>query len=101
MPLVKVGTLSQLPENSAMEVEVSGELYAVCNLGGSLTALSGVCPHSFGPLGQGQIHDGRVVCPWHMWEFDCRSGEYDRDPSRRVATYVVKLEGEDILLQVP
>jgi nitrite reductase/ring-hydroxylating ferredoxin subunit len=42
-----------------------------------------------------------VVCPWHAWEFDCRTGENPFAPGQCVPTYPVKVEGEDILLQVP
>ena len=75
--------------------------YAICHVGGEVRALSGVCPHRGGPLGQGQIHDGRVVCPYHLWEFDCRTGEYDYDPSQRVATFEVRVEDGEILLRLP
>ena len=101
MPFIRVGTLAQLPPDSVMEVMVDGEPYAVCNVGGAVRALSGVCIHRGGPLGQGQIHEGRVVCPYHLWEFDCVTGEYDYDPARRAPTYEVKLEAGEIFLQVP
>ena len=96
-----VGKVSGLPAGSVMEVMVGGSPYAVCNVGGAIRALSGVCLHHGGPLGQGQIHDGHVVCPYHLWEFDCFTGEYDYNPAMRVPTYDVKVEGDDILLQVP
>ena len=101
MPLIHVGRLTDLPPESVTEVMVGEQPYAICRVGGAVTALNGICLHAGGPLGQGQIHKGRVVCPYHLWEFDCRTGEYDYDPSQRVATYEVKLEGDDILLQVP
>ena len=101
MPFTKVGTLSQLPEDSVMEVSVGDSLYAICNVQGTIRALSGTCLHQGGPLGQGNIVEGRVVCPWHAWEFDCRTGENSFDPAERVATFEVKVEGENILLQVP
>jgi len=100
MPFVAVGKLSSLPPESVMEVLVDGRPYAICRVGASVHALNGVCLHRGGPLGQGQIHDGRVVCPFHLWEFDCRTGEYEYDPTKSVATYEVKLEGDEILLQV-
>jgi nitrite reductase (NADH) small subunit len=84
-----------------MEVLVGEQPYAICNVGGTFTALCGICPHQGGPLGQGQIHDGRLVCPYHLWEFDCRTGAYDLDPARRVATYAVRVEDGGIFLQVP
>src|SRR5689334_5444938 len=101
MPFVKVAKVSALTLNSVLEVLVDNYPYAICNSGGEIRALSGVCIHRGGPLGQGQIHEGRVVCPYHMWEFDCRTGEYDYDPVRRVETFEVRVEGDDILLQVP
>ncbi len=101
MPFIKVGRASDLPEDSVMEVTVGEDLYAICNVAGSLHALSGVCLHQGGPLGQGQLAEGRVVCPWHAWEWDCRTGENVDDPTQRVATYPVKVEDGDIFLQVP
>ena len=93
--------LSALANDSALEAMAGGQPYAICNVGGTITALNGVCIHRGGPLGQGQIHDGRVTCPYHLWEFDCRTGAYAGDPAHGVATYEVKVEGDDILVQVP
>jgi len=101
MPLVNVGPLSDLPPESVHEAMIDGSLYAICRVGAEVRALSGVCPHRGGPLGQGQIHDGRLVCPYHLWEFDCRTGEYDYDPSQRVATFDVQIEDGQILLRLP
>ena len=101
MPFIKVANISQVPPETVIEVLVGGEPYAICNAGGTVRALSGVCIHRGGPLGQGQIHDGRVVCPYHLWEFDCATGEYDYDSAKRVPTFEVKVEDGDILLQVP
>jgi nitrite reductase (NADH) small subunit len=101
VPLIQVGELSAFPPDSVTEVRVADYPYAICNVGGTLRALSGVCIHRGGPLGEGQLHDGHVVCPFHLWEFDCATGEYDFDPTKRVATYEVKLEGENVFLLVP
>ena len=101
MPFVKVASLSDLPADSVIEVSVGDNFYAVCNDHGTVRALSGICAHQGGPLGQGQYAEGRVICPWHAWEFDCRTGENCDDPDTRVATYEVRIEGNDVLLQVP
>jgi nitrite reductase/ring-hydroxylating ferredoxin subunit len=84
-----------------MEVVAGGQPYAICNVGGTVTALSGVCIHRGGPLGQGQIENGHVICPFHMWAFDCRTGAYDYDPSKTVATFEVKVEEGEIFLRTP
>lgn len=101
MPLLKVARLSDLPPDSVTEVMVRDQPYAICNVGGTVRAVSGVCIHRGGPLGQGQIHEGRVVCPYHLWEFDCATGEYDYDPTLRVPVFDVKIEGDDVLVQIP
>jgi len=84
-----------------MEAEVGQNTYAICNSGGELHALEGVCPHAGGPLGQGALHGHTLVCPWHAWEYDCRTGANDMDEDVRVVTVPVKIEGDDILIDVP
>jgi nitrite reductase (NADH) small subunit len=101
MGLIPAGRASDLPPGSVREVEVGDELFAVCNVRGAIYAFSGVCPHAGGPLGQGQIEGQHVVCPYHMWEFDVATGEYDRNPACRVATFPVKVEDDRIFLQAP
>lgn len=101
MPFVKIGSAAKLTPGSVMEVEVSGRTYAVCNANGEFHALDGTCPHAGGPLGEGALHDFMLVCPWHCWEYDCRTGENDFDPTVRVPTFPVRVEGDDILIDVP
>lgn len=101
MPFVKAGSLAALPPGKVMEAFVGDERYAICNAGGELHALTGACPHRGGPLGQGALHDHQLVCPWHAWSYDCRSGENDFDPTVRLAKFAVRAEGDDILIEVP
>jgi nitrite reductase (NADH) small subunit len=101
MPLVKVAAFSRLPADSVTEVIVGSDTYALCYVGGRVTALSGTCLHRGGPLGQGALHGNCVVCPWHAWEWDCQTGANHFDPNRKVATFAVQTEGDDILLDVP
>jgi nitrite reductase/ring-hydroxylating ferredoxin subunit len=39
-----------------------------------------------------------VTCPWHAYEFDCRTGKNEWDDS--VETYPVKVDGTDILIDI-
>jgi nitrite reductase (NADH) small subunit len=105
MAFIKVGPVSMVPLDSVTEV-ISGEnSYAICNVGGELHALEGICPHAGGPLGQGMLSndtpDGpRLVCPWHCYEFDPVTGENLDNPFMRVAKIPVKVVGDDILIEV-
>jgi nitrite reductase/ring-hydroxylating ferredoxin subunit len=100
MPLVDVGRAADLPPGEVREVFVGGRPYAICNLDGVTYALDGVCIHHGGPLGQGRLAGANLVCPYHFWEFDCRTGEYDRDPTLRVPTFPVRIEDGKIFLEV-
>lgn len=84
-----------------MEAEVGEGTYAICNVGGELSAFDGICPHAGGPLGQGNVDGDRLICPWHAWEYDCRTGVNDYDESVKLAKFPVKVEGDDILIDVP
>jgi nitrite reductase (NADH) small subunit len=101
MGLIAAGRASDLAPESVREVVAGDRLFAVCKVRGAIYAFSGVCPHAGGPLGQGQIEGQHVVCPYHLWEFDVASGEYDRHPACRVATFPVQVADDQIFLQVP
>jgi nitrite reductase/ring-hydroxylating ferredoxin subunit len=69
-------------------------------VGGKVYALDNTCLHQGGPLGEGLLEGEVVTCPWHFWEFNVRTGEKVGDPSLRVATYPVQVEGDAIKVAV-
>lgn len=101
MAFVAVARLSELPPGTVGEVYVGGSPYAICNHGGEVRAIGGTCPHAHGPLGQGRLEDGYVVCPWHEWAFDCRTGGNDYNARFAVPVFAVKVEGGEIFLDAP
>ena len=101
MAFRRVASLSTLPPGALKQVEVGGETLALCNAAGSIHALEGICPHAGGPIGQGALHGTTLVCPWHAWEYDCITGEHDRNLNIRLAKFEVRVEGDDVLVDVP
>ena len=101
MSLFRIGEISSFPTGEVREVRVSGEPYAICNVGGELHAVHGVCPHHGGPLGQGALHGNMLVCPWHAWEFDCLTGQHDYNPAVAVQTFAVIVDGGAVSLDLP
>jgi nitrite reductase/ring-hydroxylating ferredoxin subunit len=100
MAFVKVAKVSDLNADPLIEVMVGDDAYALCKVDGEIHALNGICPHQGGPLGQGMLNGSSIMCPWHAWEFDCRTGKSSDEPDEAVATYPVKIEGEDILIDI-
>lgn len=87
-------------EGVVMEVEAEGMTICVARIGGEVAALDNLCPHRQGPLGQGWVEGNAVVCPWHSWAFDVKTGAAEFPAGERVAVYRTKQEGDDVLVDI-
>jgi nitrite reductase/ring-hydroxylating ferredoxin subunit len=72
--LVDVGEVARIPEGRARIVCAGGERIAVFRYGNHVSAVSNVCQHQNGPLGEGKIVGGCIVCPWHGYEYAPETG---------------------------
>ena len=72
---------------------LAGERVAIFRYDGRLSALSNVCQHQNGPLGEGRIVNDCVVCPWHGYEYLPESGASPAPFTERVPTFNVRLVG--------
>ena len=97
---VKVASLAEIPPGSGRPVEVNGKAIAVFNVNGQVYAIANTCLHHGGPLGEGILEGDVVTCPWHMWEYNVRTGKKVGSPSLRVASYAVQVEGNDIKVAI-
>jgi nitrite reductase (NADH) small subunit len=101
MPYVKLTTQPELPaEGEAKEFELGDKTICVANVNGAITAMDNVCLHMGGPLGQGYIEGNKIVCPWHGWEYDPKTGEVAGDPKSKLAVYPIKIENGDVMVEV-
>lgn len=80
------------------EFEVNGIAVCVANVNGELSALDNICPHRGGPLGQGWIEGEAVVCPWHSWAFNVRTGVAEYPEKERVEVFPLKVESGRVLI---
>lgn len=85
----------ELPdEGAARVVMIDGVAVALARHEGRLHALDNVCPHAGGPMGEGQVEDGALVCPYHGWAFDLQSGRCSFDPTLTLPVWsVVEVPG--------
>ena len=75
--MVQLGRLEELPPGTMAEVRAAGRTVLVCHVDQGVYAIDGICPHRGAPLAHGALHEHTVVCPWHGWQFDCRTGTGD------------------------
>jgi len=95
---LRVASASEIPPGSAKVVVVLGHPVAVFNVDGSFHAVSNVCLHRGGPIGEGTLDGPIVTCPLHGWEYDVRTGKNVSNPMARLRTYAVRVEGDDVLV---
>jgi nitrite reductase (NADH) small subunit len=96
---LKIATVQELPQaGEAQEFYVADRLICVANVNGEYCALDDVCPHRGGPLGQGFVDGTKIVCPWHGWEIEAKTGEANGHPA--VSVYELRVEGDDVLVKL-
>lgn len=99
--LIRVADVSEIPPGSAKEVMADDQVVALFNVDGALYAMDGVCPHAGGPLGEGTLRGTVVTCPWHGWQFDVANGQNCLNRRMSHKCFPVKIEGSDVVVEVP
>ncbi len=76
-----------------------GEGFAVFLFDGKISAVSNVCPHQGGPLGEGRVIDGCITCPWHGYQYQPEDGRSPPPFTEKIATYAVKIEAGEVYVR--
>lgn len=94
-----VGAAAELATRPLQQLTIGSTKIALVCRDGAFSAISGVCNHVAGPLGNGRLDGDYVVCPWHNWKFHCQTGlgepGFEEDA---VPTYAVKVENGRVLV---
>jgi nitrite reductase/ring-hydroxylating ferredoxin subunit len=118
---IAVGTLDEFADGEHRVLALGAAEVGVFRRGAELFAYENRCPHYGGPVCQGKIFrrveeplapDGttgqlrfggaeHIVCPWHGFEFDLRTGAHPGDSRYRLRRVAVRIEGDAVLLQMP
>lgn len=101
MAFVKVCELEDLWEGEMGAFEVDGNQVLLLHVdGGEITAFQGMCPHQQIALVDGHFDGKELTCKAHQWVFDGVSGKGINPDDCRLAKYAVKVEGEDVLVDI-
>ena len=96
---IDVASVDEIPNRQAKIVCLPGrERIAVFQYDGQISAVTNVCAHQRGPLGEGRIIDGCITCPWHGWQYRPQDGKAPPPFTEKIATYRVRLVNRRILL---
>jgi 3-phenylpropionate/trans-cinnamate dioxygenase ferredoxin component len=94
-------SLSEIPADGALGLEIDGEPVCMIRTGGEVFALRDVCSHAEVPLSEGEIYDHTVECWLHGSCFDVRTGRPTGPPATEpVTVYPAKIEGDDVYVSL-
>jgi sulfoxide reductase heme-binding subunit YedZ len=90
--------VAEIPENRARIVCLSGERVAIFKYDGKISAVSNVCQHQNGPLGEGKIVSGCITCPWHGYQYAPDTGASPPPFEEKVPTFNVRVKNGRVLV---
>ncbi len=100
MPFVTVARVEDIPPGTVARVRAGEEEVALANAGDEFFATQGACLHLEGPLGDGELDNSFLTCPWHGWRYDVRTGLNDFDHAIKLRTYEVRVEDGEIQVAI-
>ncbi|ODT45425.1 MAG: (2Fe-2S)-binding protein [Nitrospira sp. SCN 59-13] len=97
----EIGSVEELKQKPVQEVVCGNTRLALSYKDGQFAAISGICNHIGGPLGEGRLDGDYVVCPWHYWKFHRFTGQgepgYEAD---QVPSYPLITENERLYVDL-
>ncbi len=98
---ISAGRWQDIPNNRGITVGVSGaERIALFRYDDTkLAAVSNLCKHQNGPLGEGAVVDGCITCPWHGFQYQPEDGRSPAPFNERIATYELRLQGDEVFIR--
>jgi NAD(P)H-dependent nitrite reductase small subunit len=97
---VAVAATDELADGRSKAVEVGGRDLALFRSGEEYFAVENECPHYGAPLCGGYVRDGSVMCAWHGWQFDLKTGECFSAPGCDVEAFEVKVEDGQVKIAI-
>ncbi len=98
---VAVAMVAEIPEGGRRIVEVDGLSIGIFRHRGVWIALRNHCIHRGGPVAEGDLEGDVLVCPWHGFRYDVRTGVCLMDPDAELDRYDLRIEGDRVILEVP
>ena len=102
MAFVPVAKAADIPVGKAAHVEAGSLALAVFNLGaGRFRAVTALCPHEDGPLAEGWVEGGGVVCPWHGYDFELATGRCNVDDNLSIGVFATRVVDGSVEVEIP
>lgn len=101
MTEIRAASLGEVAPGQPRLVVANGTRLVLVRVGDQIHALDDVCAHQGGPLSEGKLTGTRLVCPWHAWMYDVRTGKCLFPPrGSTVPSYPVRVDGDDVWVEI-
>jgi nitrite reductase/ring-hydroxylating ferredoxin subunit len=90
--------LGELSSEQSLLVRVAGRPVGLVLHEGRPVAVLNDCPHYHGPLAQGRVRRGEIICPWHYFRFDLSTGKSITNPRMECTLLPTRVEGDRVLV---
>ena len=91
----------ELSPGQCRAFDVEGSNIAIFNVDGNYYAIDNICTHDYAPLTDGDVEGTTVICPWHMAEFDLKTGAVLTPPATEdLKSYKVSITNGDLQIEV-
>lgn len=99
--LIQAGKVHDIPKGEGRCFTVGKDRIAIFHLeDGSFRAIDQRCPHQAGPLSDGLLGEGHVICPLHQRRIDLQTGIVQGEEEMKVRTYLVNIQQQNIFLEM-
>jgi toluene monooxygenase system ferredoxin subunit len=96
----KIAKTEDLWSGEMVGLEVNGEHILLINVDNHIYAYADACPHQKSRLSEGTLTDKILRCARHHWEFDVCSGSGVNPQNTCLRVFPIRLDGEDILVDI-
>jgi nitrite reductase (NADH) small subunit/3-phenylpropionate/trans-cinnamate dioxygenase ferredoxin subunit len=96
-----VAQAEELQDGGSKAFSIGSNEIALFKHGEEYFAVANECAHYGAPLCGGYVRNGAVMCPWHGWQFDLRTGECRTAPGCDIEAFEVKVEHGVVSIAVP
>ena len=109
MEYIKIAEVDAVQPGEKKSFPLRGKMILLVNVGGVFYALDNRCPHMGGALSGGDLDGATLTCPRHGAKFDVRTGKnvgtaklaFIQAKVADAKLFPVKVEGKDILVELP
>lgn len=95
-----VAPLAAVPPGQLRGFTIGSRKIVVAHTAAGIYAADDACPHRGGPLSEGDLVGGEILCPWHFWAFDPKTGCHTGGSKFALVTHEVRVENERVLVRL-